>query len=221
MKCTLLPSIIVLLTILTGCQTSGVSNDFQDFLEGVGLVDEPFNPDDITITLIELKELMPIYVANLQVLQKGQNTIRDLQLKLELLDHQIRISNGLTEYQALMLNYDQTVKKRNILQQKARNALNMVSANIAKSQVKKFKATKKVNVALEDQNGDHALNTKLVQQLNSLQGIGQQLSGINASIQSTQRGLEAIEQYTVLYDNNRRNMQILASQSKSKIAFGH
>ncbi len=198
MRNLLLSVIITSASLVSGCQTTKM----EQILEKIGIIERPFNPDDVTITIIKLKNSLPNYVSNLKSLQRGQAAIRSLQIKLEKIDRQLRATRNPRLQKNLLTNFNQTLNQRVLIQDKASEVLDSIYNGITECKKKKVRIVNRIRTVLPRYASSPTLTDKLKEQKQVLENLDKYLSSLYQTMITTEKTLNAMFDYTLQYDNS-------------------
>lgn len=198
MKKVIFTALIAGSSMLTGCQTT----EMEKFFQTLGIVEKPFNPDEVTIAIIELKGTLPTYVSNLKTLQQGQLAIRNLQMQLETIDQRLKASKNPQLQKNLMSNFNDILDQRVKIQDKASEVLFNIHDGITKCKRKKVKILNRIRSVLPEYRSSPVLVTKLTDQKEVLEQLDKKFSSLYEATMSTEKILDAMLDYTLKYDNS-------------------
>lgn len=181
---------------LSGCQTT------EGFLIRMGLQEPDFNPDEVTILVMNVEKTLPEYVAAIKGLQQRHLTIRNFQIKMEEVDKQIRASRNSAAEQKL-LNYFKTVFKQRVqYQDQTSELLNKVYRSISKDNKKVKRTLATVRDAIKRERIDRSLVKKLSNQGTRLTSFSANLKKLAQMTRQVGNNFEQMYDYTLQYDNN-------------------
>ena len=173
--------------ILSACQTT----EIQNFLEEVGVIERPFNPDEVTITIMEMRKNLPNHVNELKTLQQGQLAIRNLQIKLEQLDRQIKQTRNANQKRSLLTSFNTTFNKRVLLQDRASELLERVNRSISKAAKKRKRLVSRIKAVLPRYSSKSNMRSKLKEQKSVLEGIGAYIANLTKVTSNTGKNLRS------------------------------
>ncbi|NRA63176.1 MAG: hypothetical protein HRU19_01765 [Pseudobacteriovorax sp.] len=210
MKHIQLGALLLLAALLSSCQST------KNALVNLGLVEPPFDPDEVTMTIMSFKSSVPSYVAAIRQVHQRHFVVKNFQIRLEAIDKALRTAKSSSQQQQLIDNFQKTFDQRVDYQDELADVIQKLHRAIGKDRKKARRAISLINDELSKKRVKPAMAEKLSVQGRKLVEYRQGLDKLFNMTRTVEKNFESLFDYTLQYDNNHPQIYGQAYETKKQ-----